>query len=63
MINMSLCFGGHITVPQKDVYLCYSCSSSINSIINFWLMISIFGYSYAQISIFIYMTYYPLPVF
>ena len=40
-----------------------SYSSSINSIINFWLMISIFGYSYPQISIFIYMTYYTLPVF
>jgi len=48
---MSLYFGGHITVPQNADLLRYSCSSSINSIINFWLVISIFGYSYPQISI------------
>ena len=63
MINASLCFEGHITVPQNAVQLCYSCSSSVNSIINLWLVVSICGYSYPEISIFIYMTYYPLPVF
>jgi len=43
--------GGNIAIPQNAIYLCYSCSSPINSIINFWLLISISCYSYPQISI------------
>ena len=58
-MNMSLCFRSNIAVSQNAVYLWYSCSSFINSIINFWPVIFIFSYSYPQINIFDYMTFFP----
>jgi hypothetical protein len=62
MVNMSFCFFVHIVVPQNAVYLCYSSSSFVIFFITIWLVTSTFGYSYPQISTFMYMAYYLIPI-